>query len=71
MARSKGTMKISSNIEPRLGAPLDARMVVPTLADLPGLQKWSRVSAHRVPQISGTPCRGRWGHRSLWSQAAG
>lgn len=34
MARSKGTMKISSNIEPRLGAPLDARMVVPTLADL-------------------------------------
>ena len=34
MARSKGTMKISSNIEPRLGAPLDARLVVPTLADL-------------------------------------
>lgn len=34
MARSKGTMKISSNIEPRLGAPLDARMVVPALVDL-------------------------------------
>ena len=34
MARSKGTMKVSANIEPRIGAPLDARMVVPTLADL-------------------------------------
>ena len=34
MARSTGTMKLSSNFEPRLGAPLDARIVVPTLADL-------------------------------------
>lgn len=34
MARSKGTMKVSANIEPRIGAPLDARMVVSTLADL-------------------------------------
>lgn len=34
MARSTGTMKLSSNFEPRLGAPLDGRMVVPTLADL-------------------------------------
>jgi len=34
MARSTGTMKLSSNFEPRLGAPLDARMVVPTVADL-------------------------------------
>ena len=40
MARSKGTMKISSNIEPRLGAPLDARMVVPTLADLTTSDNW-------------------------------
>lgn len=34
MARSVGTMKLSSNFEPRLGAPLDARMVVATTADL-------------------------------------
>jgi hypothetical protein len=34
MARSTGTMKLSSNFEPRLGAPLDARIVVPTVADL-------------------------------------
>lgn len=34
MARSLGTMKLSSNFEPRLGAPLDGRMVVPTYADL-------------------------------------
>lgn len=34
MARSLGTMKLSSNFEPRLGAPLDARMVVATTADL-------------------------------------
>ena len=34
MARSVGTMKLSSNFEPRLGAPLDGRMVVPTYADL-------------------------------------
>lgn len=40
MARSIGTMKISSNIEPRLGAPLDARMVVPTQADLTTSDNW-------------------------------
>ena len=34
MARKEGTLKLSSNIEPRAAAPLDARTVVPTLADL-------------------------------------
>lgn len=34
MARIQGSLKLSSNIEPRMGAPLDARAVVPELADL-------------------------------------
>ena len=34
MARKEGSLKLSSNIEPRAAAPLDARTVVPTLADL-------------------------------------
>ena len=34
MARQKGTLGLSSNIEPSASAPLDARTVVPTLADL-------------------------------------
>lgn len=34
MARSKGTLGLSSNIEPSMNAPLDARTVVNTLADL-------------------------------------
>ena len=34
MARAKGTLKLSSNVEPQVGAPLDARSIVPTEADL-------------------------------------
>jgi len=34
MSRKTGSLKLSSNIEPRASAPLDARLVVPTLADL-------------------------------------
>lgn len=34
MARKEGSLKLSSNIEPRASAPLDARTIVPTLADL-------------------------------------
>lgn len=34
MARAKGTLKLSSNIEPQVGAPLDARSIVPTESDL-------------------------------------
>ena len=34
MARPRGTLKLSSNIEPTVGAPLDARDRVPTKADL-------------------------------------
>jgi hypothetical protein len=34
MARIQGTLKLSSNIEPRVGAPLDARLVVDTKSEL-------------------------------------
>lgn len=34
MARRKGSLKLGSNIEPQVDAPLDARAVVPTTADL-------------------------------------
>ena len=34
MARQKGTLSLASNIEPSMNAPLDARTVVNTLADL-------------------------------------
>lgn len=34
MARPEGTLKLSSNIEPQVGAPLDARAIVATVADL-------------------------------------
>ena len=40
MARSTGTMKLSSNFEPRLGAPLDGRAIVPTYADLTTADNW-------------------------------
>ena len=38
MARQEGTLKLSSNIEARFNAPLDARSVVPTKADLYSLE---------------------------------
>lgn len=34
MARAKGSMKLGENIEPQIGAPLDARTLVKTKADL-------------------------------------
>ena len=34
MARQKGSLKLVSNIEPQVDAPLDARAVVAELADL-------------------------------------
>ena len=34
MARVKGSMKLSSNMEVNAGAPIDARSIVPTEADL-------------------------------------
>lgn len=34
MARRQGTLSLSSNIEPRMAAPLDARDIVPLKADL-------------------------------------
>lgn len=34
MARTKGSIKLSSNFEPEAGAPFDARTIVPALADL-------------------------------------
>ena len=34
MTRRKGSLKLGSNIEPQISAPLDARAVVATIADL-------------------------------------
>lgn len=34
MARQEGTLKLTSNIEPKMNAPLDARLVVPEKGDL-------------------------------------
>lgn len=34
MARQKGSLKLGSNIEPQMDAPLDARALVPETADL-------------------------------------
>ena len=34
MSRIQGTLKLSSNIEPQVGAPLDARTVVDTKSEL-------------------------------------
>ena len=34
MSRTKGTYTLTSNIEPKVGAPLDARTVVKLLTDL-------------------------------------
>ena len=34
MARREGTLKLTSNFEPRVAAPLDARSKVATLAEL-------------------------------------
>lgn len=34
MARQQGSLRLGSNIEPRIDAPLDARQTVPTIADL-------------------------------------
>lgn len=42
MARPEGTLKLSSNTEPRMNAPLDARLVVPTKSDLYTMQYFYR-----------------------------
>ena len=42
MARQEGTYKFGSNLEPKFNAPLDARLVVPTKADLYLMQYWYR-----------------------------
>ena len=34
MARTQGSLRLPSNLEMRVGAPVDARMIVPTYADL-------------------------------------
>ena len=34
MARQEGTLKLTSNIEPKMNAPLDARLVVQEKGDL-------------------------------------
>ena len=54
MARSIGTMKLSSNIEPRLGAPLDARMVVPTYTDLTTSDNWPYAYVGMIVAVQAT-----------------
>ena len=54
MARSIGTMKLSSNFEPRLGAPLDARVVVPTLADLTTSDNWPYAYVGMIVAVQAT-----------------
>lgn len=56
--RPEGTLKLSSNIEPRMNAPLDARLVVPTRADLFLLEYFYKgmvvsVSAGGLYQLTG------------------
>lgn len=38
MARQEGTFKLNGNFEPRVNAPLDARLVVPTKTELYNLE---------------------------------
>lgn len=55
MSRQIGTLKISSNIEPRMGAPLDARSIVPLKTDLTanGTFEYSYVGMMVVVQEEG------------------
>lgn len=54
MARSIGTMKLSSNFEPRLGAPLDARMVVPAYTDLTTSENWPYAYVGMIVAVQAT-----------------
>lgn len=42
MARTEGSLKLSSNFEVRLNAPVDARLVVPTKTDLYSMEYFYR-----------------------------
>ena len=42
MARPEGTLKLTSNTEPKMNAPLDARLVAPTKSDLYTMQYFYR-----------------------------
>lgn len=42
MSRQEGTLKLASNMEPRVNAPVDARLVVPTKTDLYAMQYFYR-----------------------------
>lgn len=58
MARQEGTYKLGSNIEPKMNAPLDARLVVPTRSDLFLLEYFYKgmvvsVSAGGLYQLTG------------------
>ncbi len=40
MSRAKGLSAFSANFEPQMASPLDARMLVDTLADLTAAAVW-------------------------------
>ena len=42
MSRQEGTYKLGSNMEPKVNAPVDARLVVPTKSDLYTFQYFYR-----------------------------
>lgn len=42
MSRQEGTYKLGSNMEPKVNAPVDARLVVPTKSDLYAFQYFYR-----------------------------
>lgn len=54
MARRKGSLKLGSNIEPQVDAPLDARAVVPTTADLTDAGNWDYFYVGMVVAVAET-----------------
>ena len=54
MARRKGSLKLGSNIEPQVDAPLDARAVVPTTADLTDAGNWPYFYVGMIVSVQAT-----------------
>ena len=52
--RQQGSLKLGSNIEPRVDAPLDARAVVPTIAALTDAGNWPYLYVGMVVAVQAT-----------------
>lgn len=52
--RRPGSLKLGSNIEPRVDAPLDARAVVPTIAALTDAGNWPYLYVGMVVAVQAT-----------------